>query len=156
MTRTLIVLAVLALLFVAARLAIPRLSSSVARGPVDDGAAGRRLADCPDSPNCQGSDASREGQRVPPLPMRGTPEETMTALAGLIDARPEATIVERGQHYLHATFTSRLMGYVDDVEFLVDEASGSVRVRSASRLGRSDLGANARRLAALREAWERV
>ena len=155
MTKWLVAALVLGLLFVAFRLAVPRISpGSVAGGPLDrDGA--RRLADCPDSPNCQGSDASREAQRVEPFPMRGSTDETMDALAALIEARDGAAIASREPDYLHATFTSSLMGYVDDVEFLVDEASASVRVRSASRLGRSDLGANAKRLAALREAWER-
>ena len=153
MTKWLVALGVLVVLFVAFRLAVPRLSSSVAAGPVErDGE--RRLADCPDSPNCQGSDASRESQRVAPFPMRGTPAETVEALVALLEGRDGASVVTRTSDYVHATFTTALMGYVDDVEFLVDEGEGVVRVRSASRLGVSDLGANAKRLAALREAWE--
>jgi len=145
-------LLILAALFIAARLAVPRLSSSVAEGPLErDGV--RRLADCPASPNCQGSDSGREAQRVEPFPMRGSAEETITALAALIERQDRAAIVTRAPDYLHATFTTALMGYTDDVEFLADEPSGTVRVRSASRLGKSDLGANAKRLAALRTAW---
>ena len=146
-------LLVLGALFVAARVVVPRLSAtSVAGGPVErDGQ--RRLVDCPGSPNCQGSDSSRAAQRVEPFPMHGSADETMARLVALIGSREEASIVRQEADYLHATFTSSLMGYVDDVEFLVDEGSGSVRVRSASRLGKSDLGANAKRLAALRERW---
>ena len=145
MTKWLIAALVLGALFVAARLAVPRVSSSVAQGPIDrDGE--RRLADCPDSPNCQGSDSSREGQRVAPFPTRGTPAETIAALAALIERHDGAAVIAREPGYLHATFTSSLMGYVDDVEFLVDERSDTVRVRSASRIGRSDLGANAKRV----------
>lgn len=152
--KLLVVLLVLAALFALARLAIPRLSTDVTQGPLQrDGQ--RRLADCPDSPNCQGSDASREAQRVEPFPMHGTAEETMARLVALVESRPEASVVTRDADYLHATFRSALMGYVDDVEFLVDEVSRSVRVRSASRLGKSDFGANAKRLEALREAWAR-
>ena len=49
-------------------------------------------------------------------------------------------------------FTTALMGYVDDVEFLYDPAAGVTHVRSASRLGYSDLGANRKRIEALRGA----
>ena len=149
-----ITLLVLAALLLVARALIPRFSHSVAQGPVErDG--GRRLADCPGSPNCQGSDASEPERRVEPLPMKGSGDETMAALVALIDVRPDAAVVNREGDYLHATFTSSIVGYIDDVEFLVDESAGIVRIRSASRIGRSDLGANARRVEALREAWAR-
>ena len=51
--------------------------------------------------------------------------------------------------YLYAEFTSRLMGFVDDVEFLL-EAAGAIQVRSASRLGKGDLGVNRARIEAIR------
>ena len=152
MNKWIVVLIVLGVAFVALRLAVPRLSSSVASGPLQRGGT-RALADCPDSPNCQGSDASRETQRVAPFPMRGTTAETVEALVALIESRDGAAVVTREADYVHATFTTSLMGYTDDVEFLVDETTDTVRLRSASRLGKSDLGANARRVEALREAW---
>lgn len=157
LTITLLVLLALAL---GARFALPRLVSSVAGGPIEpaasDGDDARRLADCPGSPNCQGSDSSREEQRVAPFSTKGSTAETMAALETLIGSQERAELVRRDADYLHAVFTTPLMGFADDVEFLVDEASDTVRVRSASRLGHSDLGANAKRLARLREAWERL
>ena len=51
---------------------------------------------------------------------------------------------------MYVEFTSRLMRYVDDVEFLYDSASNQTHVRSASRLGYSDLGANRKRIEAIR------
>ena len=62
----------------------------------------------------------------------------------------QANIVEQSGNYLYAEFTSSLMGYVDDVEFLFDPASNKTHVRSASRLGYSDLGANRKRIEAIR------
>ena len=61
-------------------------------------------------------------------------------------------IVERDGSYLHATTTSRLFGFVDDLELQALPAAGVLQARSSSRLGDSDLGVNARRLAALRQA----
>ena len=52
--------------------------------------------------------------------------------------------------YLYAEFTSRLMRYVDDVEFLEDSTAGVIHVRSASRLGYTDLGANRKRIENIR------
>ena len=48
--------------------------------------------------------------------------------------------------YLHYEFTSLLLRFVDDVEFLFDEATKTVHFRSASRTGYSDLGVNRRRM----------
>lgn len=42
------------------------------------------------------------------------------------------------------------MKYVDDVEFWFDPSAGVIQVRSASRLGESDLGANRSRIEAIR------
>ena len=57
--------------------------------------------------------------------------------------------------YLYAEFRSKLMGFVDDVEFLADPAAGVVHVRSASRLGRRDFGVNRSRIEALRAILEK-
>jgi uncharacterized protein (DUF1499 family) len=42
------------------------------------------------------------------------------------------------------------MGYVDDVEFALDEKSGTIQVRSASRLGIRDFDVNRKRVEAIR------
>ncbi|MGH9640530.1 MAG: DUF1499 domain-containing protein, partial [Bryobacteraceae bacterium] len=46
---------------------------------------------------------------------------------------------------------SALMGYVDDVEFYCD--GKAIQLRSSSRLGYSDLGANRKRVDSLRAAY---
>ena len=68
----------------------------------------------------------------------------------MIEAMSAAKIVEADDHYLYAEFTSPWMGYVDDVEFYLDP-DGVIQVRSASRLGESDLGVNPKRIEAIRE-----
>ena len=71
-------------------------------------------------------------------------------LAEAIAAEPSATIVEREATYLHATFSSRIFGFVDDVELLASQPD-SLEARSISRLGDSDLGVNGQRLQRLSE-----
>jgi uncharacterized protein (DUF1499 family) len=64
---------------------------------------------------------------------------------------PRTTIIESTDSYLYAEFASQLLGFVDDVEFYLDPAESVIQVRSASRLGQSDLGVNRQRVEAIRQ-----
>ncbi|MGJ8688827.1 MAG: DUF1499 domain-containing protein [Gammaproteobacteria bacterium] len=112
--------------------------------PTTLGASDGQLGTCPDSPNCISSFEARESHQVAPL------QASLDQLRQVLTTLPEAAIITDQPPYLYAEFTSRLMGYVDDVEFLEDPASGLVHVRSASRLGQSDLGANRKRIEGIR------
>lgn len=112
--------------------------------PTTLGVVDGRLGTCPDSPNCVSSFETRESHRIAPLPA------TMARVRAALLAMPGAQIIREQDQYLYAEFTSSLMGFVDDVEFL--ELAGSTHVRSASRLGKSDLGVNRKRIEALRAA----
>jgi len=79
------------------------------------------------------------------------PAAALAALAPVIAATPRSQVLERGDGYLHATASSALFGFVDDLELYADSARGVLQARSVSRLGDSDLGVNAKRLAALRQ-----
>lgn len=79
------------------------------------------------------------------------PEAALSALVPILETSEGVRIVERDGRYLHATATSRLFGFVDDLELYAQPASGVLQARSSSRLGDSDLGVNGRRLAALRQ-----
>ncbi|HEY9647011.1 MAG TPA: DUF1499 domain-containing protein, partial [Chroococcidiopsis sp.] len=63
-------------------------------------------------------------------------------------------IITATSDYLYAEFSSKLMGFVDDVEFYLSPADGVIHVRSASRLGQSDLGVNRKRIEDIRAAFE--
>ncbi|WP_083264492.1 DUF1499 domain-containing protein [Pseudohongiella acticola] len=113
--------------------------------PTTLGVQNNQLSTCPDSPNCVSSFDQRDSHGIAPL--TGDMDAVRAALAEL----PQAAIVTDDGNYIHAEFTSRLMGFVDDVEFLADPASDQVHVRSASRLGHSDLGVNRERVENIRE-----
>jgi uncharacterized protein (DUF1499 family) len=108
-----------------------------------------RLAACPDSPNCVNSQASDAQHAIEPLPLKGTPEQTQARLKALISEEPRATLVEEAPDYLRAEFSSKLMRFVDDVEFMIGDAA--VQVRSASRLGYADFDVNRERIERLRQ-----
>lgn len=107
-----------------------------------------RLAPCPASPNCVSSQASDAAHQVEPLPLAGSPPQTRARLLAILAGEPRARLVEQDGNYLRAEFTSRMLRFIDDVEFLVGEQA--VDVRSASRLGHSDLGVNRKRIERLR------
>jgi len=67
----------------------------------------------------------------------------------------EARIAEEEMGYLHAEFRSALFGFVDDVEFRMDEVSGRIDIRSASRTGYYDFGVNRRRVEEIRARFSR-
>lgn len=142
----------LVILAIVLRLSIPRLTSqSVATGIIT--ADGREhLGDCPDTPNCQGSESSRASQRLDRFALTQDADLAIATLSAIIASEPGGKVLEKTDRYLHASFTTRVMGYVDDVEFLLSDDNRSMQVRSASRLGVSDLGANAKRIESLRKA----
>ena len=80
------------------------------------------------------------------------PEVALAALVPVLEATPRIRIEEQEGPYLHATASSAIFGFVDDLELLADPQRGLLQARSVSRLGDSDLGVNARRLAALEVA----
>ena len=79
------------------------------------------------------------------------PQAALQTLATAVAAMPRTTIVQQQDDYLHATASSALFGFVDDLELYADASHGLLQARSVSRLGDSDLGVNAHRLAALRD-----
>lgn len=78
----------------------------------------------------------------------------MQKLIGVLNMQSQATIVTRKPDYLHVEFRSPFFGFVDDVEFLADEAANVIHVRSASRIGYSDGGTNRRRVEMLRALYQ--
>ena len=121
--------------------------------PASLGARQGRLAPCPSSPNCVSSQAGDEVHRVAPIPFTGTAGAAIGRLTQIVRSLPRSSVITSTEDYLRAEFRSAVFRFVDDVEFLVDEPSGVIHVRSASRVGSSDLGVNRRRVEAIRARW---
>ena len=125
---------------------IPFLAACAGEPPQNIGVQNGRLTPCPESPNCVSSFASDSEHAIDPI------AASLEQIEGALLQLSAANIVSASADYLYAEFTSSIMGFVDDVEFLHDRASGLTHVRSASRLGYSDLGANRKRIEYIREA----
>lgn len=110
----------------------------------------RHLAPCPDKPNCVCSEARDRQHAVAPLTLRGDPAAAWPAIQEVVGSLPRTRIISSDAGYLHAEFRTRVLRFVDDLELLLDAEARQVAVRSASRVGYSDLGANRKRVETLR------
>ena len=114
------------------------------RRPTNLGVHDGRLAPCRRSPNCVSSQADPSDREHYIAPLKASMEEVRKAVESL----PRTRVISADSHYLYAEFRSRLLRYVDDVEFLFD--GKNIQVRSASRLGRRDFGVNRDRIEEIR------
>ena len=153
LVKSLVASAVLVLVTAVALVIAGQLGLFTGQRPPDLGDRHGRLKSPPATPNAVSSQADDEAHRIEPLRYSGDGREAFARLRDLVASWPGAAIVSEADGYLHAEFTTRWLRFVDDVEFLLDPAAGVIHVRSASRLGYSDLGTNRRRIEAIRERF---
>lgn len=112
-----------------------------------------RLAPPKRTPNCVSSQADPADAEhyIAPIPFKGDAAAAMAAVRKAVEGMDGATVIRQQGAYLYAEFRTKLMRFVDDVEFVYDGAAGVIHVRSASRLGRRDFGVNRARVEALRK-----
>ncbi len=114
------------------------------------------LSSCPDSPNCVLSQDADETHLISPIVYDTDLNTARESLLKILTVVPRTQVVEQTDDYIRAQSESRLMGFVDDLEFYFPEDEQVIHVRSASRLGESDLGVNRRRLEQIRFAFQDV
>ena len=110
------------------------------------------FAPCSDKPNCVSSFASDESHRISALEIEGSADAAWSGLRQFVESTPRVEIAVSSAHYLHAVYTSALMHYRDDVEFLLRPDKNEIAVRSASRVGYGDMGVNRKRIEEIRAA----
>ena len=118
------------------------------------GVENNRLKPCPRTPNCVASHPdTQENQKIPPILYNADQVSAYEQMESLLASRQDAIIITREHaHYLRADFRTPLLGFIDDVEFYF-QVPGVIAVRSASRIGYSDLGTNRRRIEQIRKAF---
>lgn len=114
-----------------------------------------RFKPCPSSPNCRNSmgDPSDEGHYIAPFKYSVDRAQARQKIEEVIRAEKRTTIITNDPDHIHAEFKTAFIGFVDDVEIFMPADEALIHVRSASRVGHSDLGANRKRLEALRKAF---
>lgn len=116
-----------------------------------------QLSKCPDTPNCVCSEyAAHTGHYISPITMSENTKSTSDTFLVL-----KALILDMGgniqlenKNYISATFTSAIFRFIDDLEIRVDSDKNIIHLRSASRVGRGDMGVNKERIELLKQQYK--
>ncbi len=122
------------------------LSSSVQAKTVTE----NQLPNCPDSPNCVSSQAKDAGHYIAPFKIIGSIDEAWGGLKTALLNQSRTVITHDTVNTLHATETSLVFRFVDDVDAILDAEARLINIRSASRTGYGDFGVNRKRIEMLR------
>ena len=112
------------------------------------------LSPCSTSPNCVVSQNGDEEHTIDPISYKGDRAKAKETLLKVLSVVPRTEVIENTENYIHTESTSRLFKFVDDAEFYLPENENVIEVRSASRVGESDLGVNRRRIEQIRFAMK--
>lgn len=108
------------------------------------GVQNARLRDCPKKPNCVSSFESND-HYITPLKTN----LSFTEVKKKLKKQSGFKLISTTKNYMHFTYTSSVFSFVDDIELLfIDDL---IHIRSASRVGYSDLGSNKKRVEKIRE-----
>jgi uncharacterized protein (DUF1499 family) len=111
-----------------------------------------RLRPCPGKPNCICSEDPQADAWVEPLTFAGPPTRAWERLKAAL-REMGGTIQRQDETYIWATFSTKVFRFVDDLEFRLAAEEKTIHVRSASRVGYSDLGLNRKRMEELRSRF---
>jgi uncharacterized protein (DUF1499 family) len=121
--------------------------------PVNLGVKDGKLLPCPATPNCVSSQSNDKEHLVEPFRYTSSAADALADLKKIVQQMKRTAIVSETGNYLHVEFTSALWRFVDDAEFWFDESAHVIHVRSASRVGKSDMGVNRKRIEEIRAQW---
>ncbi len=121
------------------------------------GLQNNQLSPCPASPNCVNSEYAHDNEHyIAAIAYQNRSVEDVLQLLQQTIAMSGGQISEHTGDYIAATYSSRLFGFVDDVEFRIDRQQQLIHIRSASRQGHSDLGANQKRAQRIKQLFAQL
>ena len=129
-----------------ALVAVLVLTAACAAPPTPEVIPGMLLAPCPNTPNCVSTETTDTVHGMPPLTFSGSPEAAIETAREALLAEPRARLIEQRANYLHFEMRSRIFRFVDDVEIAIAPADSLLHFRSASRVGKGDMGVNRARM----------
>lgn len=151
-----IVLLLTAVLLIGATLAFSGEHLLAGTRPTNLGVNVDQLIPCPETANCVSSQSVDSTHNIKPLTYNSSSQEAFANLKAAIATFDRAKIIKETNNYIYAEFTLPIVRFVDDVEFVLDENAKLINVRSASRLGESDLGVNRQRVETIRTKFTQL
>ncbi len=114
----------------------------------------QRLTRCASVPACVSSQADLGTfHHVEPFTYTGGEDRALRALLQALRDDGEGAVIDSSRQAVHVTYRTPT-GLIDDLTFVFQPAQGVIDVKSASRLGVADFGANRRRVERLRERFD--
>jgi uncharacterized protein (DUF1499 family) len=141
-------------IIVAVATAILAVLARVVKSPANLGVREGKLAPCPNSPNCVSTQSQDPRHQIDPIPYHTSSAEARETLLQIIRSMERTRILVADPTYIRAEFRTKGFGYVDDVEFYLDQAAGVIHFRSSARLPYYDWEVNRNRMEAIRAAFE--
>lgn len=132
------------------------LISNLASGQTPDnlGIQDQHLSPCPSSPNCVISQEGDASHAIAPIVYHTDLDTARETVLKVLSVVPRSKIIEQTDNYIYFQSSSAIMGFIDDGEFYFPPDEKIIHVRSASRIGDSDLGVNRRRIEQIRLALQ--
>ena len=127
------------------------ISSCAGKAPTTIG----QFAVCPETPNCVSTKNINTKNYISPIYYKGSLDSAKRFLLLAIKPIKSVSIKKELEQFIHIEVTSKIFGFVDDVEFYLNEP-GTIHFRSASRLGYSDLGVNRERMETIRNTFQNL
>ncbi len=118
-----------------------------------------KLKECPDTPNCVNSQIQDKKHFIDPVIIKATSLEAKNYILEVLEEQKQSKVVVVESDYIRAEFVSKVFRFVDDVEFYFPESDSKelqIHVRSASRIGYSDLGVNRKRIENFRSRIKKI
>lgn len=135
-------------------LVILAILARVVKRPANLGVREGKLAPCPNSPNCVSTQSQDPRHQIAPIAYATSPAEAKATLLQVIRSMKGTTIITDDPTYILVEFHVRGIGFVDDVEFYLDQQAQRIDFRSSARLPYYDWQVNRNRMEEIRAAFE--
>lgn len=119
--------------------------------PSERGVEGGVLSPCPPRPNCVSTMSLEERHTVSPLRYNVSHDRVAGRIEDILKQMDGVFIKEVRSTYIWAECSSKMFGFVDDLELYFPKEEPVIHVRSAARTGYYDMGVNRKRVEKLRE-----
>ena len=116
----------------------------------------KKFSPCPDSPNCVSSQSIDKKRFIEPLQYTGSLADARQKLIDILKKTKRVNLVKVETDYILAEFRSSIFQFIDDLELYFPPDQTVIHVKSASRKGYYDFGANRRRIKWLRSIFEKL
>lgn len=121
------------------------------------GLTNNHLSKCPETPNCFSTENKNHlGHYISPINIseeNKANSDSLFILKEIVQSMGGEIKTEK-DHYFSSIFTSNIFGFVDDLEIRIDNIERVIHIRSASRVGRSDMGVNKKRIELIKQLYK--